>query len=333
MNWNIIIPITIFITDIILAWFCYQLGCRTVKPIKLNNAKLLQQRKELEDTISFLQDKQQKNEEQNELLNNEKMILSGKIQHLKTEQEHLEKSNKQTQKFISQSEQLATEKADAIYVKRYDELEHEFQEYKRDLQSIIDRNKDKIQKQEDELKSLQETRAAAITAAQKEKEIQDNKDDYCLILPREEMGDIEILRGVIKKIAKPRAIGMCIWSNYYLPLAKEKIPKILGKNIICGIYKITNLETRECYIGQSVDVKKRIYDHLKAACGVDTPKDNLLYQAMKKYGIENFSIELLQECPNQELNQKEKYFIELYQSHIYGYNKTSGNKTRAGIDK
>ena len=93
------------------------------------------------------------------------------------------------------------------------------------------------------------------------------------------------------------------------------------------------METKECYIGQSVDVKKRIYDHLKAACGVDTPKDNLLYQAMKKYGIENFSIELLQECTSQELNQKEKYFIELYQSHIYGYNKTSGNKTRVGIDK
>ena len=116
-------------------------------------------------------------------------------------------------------------------------------------------------------------------------------------------------------------------------MAKEKISKILGKTTTCGIYKITNLETGECYIGQSVDVKKRIYDHLKAACGVDTPRDNLLYQAMKKYGIENFSIELLQECTNQELNQKEKYFIELYQSHIYGYNKTSGNKTRVGIDK
>lgn len=126
------------------------------------------------------------------------------------EKEYLEESNKQTQKFIAQSEQLAKEKADAIYVRRYDELEHEFQEYKRDLQSIIDRNKDKIQKQEDELKSLQETRTAAITAAQKEKEIQDNKDDYCLILPREEMGDIEILRGVVKKIAKPRSILMAI---------------------------------------------------------------------------------------------------------------------------
>lgn len=186
------------------------MGCRTVKPIKLNNAELLQQRKELEDNISFLQEKQQKNKEQNELLNNEKMILSGKVQHLKTEQEHLEKSNKQTQKFISQSEQLAKEKADAMYEKKYSELAHEYQIYKRDLQSIIDRNKNKIQEQENLLKSLQETRAAAITAAQQEKHIQENKDFYCLILPPEEAGDVNILRGVAKRISKPRSVLMAI---------------------------------------------------------------------------------------------------------------------------
>ena len=87
---------------------------------------------------------------------------------------------------------------------------HEYQIYKRDLQSIIDRNKDKIQEQEDKLKSLQETRTAAIAAAQKEKEIQENKDDYCLILPVQDQNDIEILRNVVKKISKPRSILMAI---------------------------------------------------------------------------------------------------------------------------
>ena len=67
-----------------------------------------------------------------------------------------------------------------------------------------------IKEQKNELESLQKTRLAAIAAAQKEKEIQENKDDYCLILPREESNDVEILRGVIKKIAKPRSILMAI---------------------------------------------------------------------------------------------------------------------------
>ena len=63
---------------------------------------------------------------------------------------------------------------------------------------------------------------------------------------------------------------------------------------------------------------------MRAACGIDTPSGNQLYIAMQKYGIDIFSIELLTECLPQELNEKEKYFIELYQSQIYGYNIKSG---------
>ena len=323
MNWNIIIPITVFITDILLAWFCYKIGCRTVKPIKLNNAELLQQQKELEDNISFLQEKQQKNKEQNALLNNEKMILSGKIQHLKAEQEHLEKSNKQTQEFISQSERLAQEKADAVYSKRCLELQQIYETYKKDFQSVINENKNKIQEQQNELKSLQDTRAAVIAAAQKEKQIQENKEDYCLILPIEERNDVNILRGVVKKIAKPRSILMAIWQAYYAPIAKKKFPQILGKVDMCGIYKITNQETGECYIGQAVDVRRRWMDHCKAGIGIDTPRGNQLYAAMQEYGLDSFSFELLLECDSSQLNEKEKYFIKLYNSNAIGYN---GNK-------
>lgn len=129
---------------------------------------------------------------------------------IKKTKDALNESNKQTQEFIAQSEQLAKEKAKAIYEKQYDDLMYEYQTYKRDLQSIIDRNKSKIQEQENELKSLQETRAAVIAAAQKEKEIQENKDDYCLILPVQDQNDIEILRNVVKKISKPRSILMAI---------------------------------------------------------------------------------------------------------------------------
>ena len=129
---------------------------------------------------------------------------------IKKEKKLIEESNKQAQEFIAQSEQLASEKADALYEKRCLELEHEYAVLKRDHQAIADRLIEKIEKEKNELKSLQETRTAAIAAAQKEKEIQDNKNDYCLILPREEASDVEILRGILKKIAKPRSILMAI---------------------------------------------------------------------------------------------------------------------------
>lgn len=70
--------------------------------------------------------------------------------------------------------------------------------------------KQNIKDNEKQLKSLQETRAAAITAAQKEKIISENKDNYCLMLLPQDQGDIEILRNIIKKISKPRSILMAI---------------------------------------------------------------------------------------------------------------------------
>jgi hypothetical protein len=129
---------------------------------------------------------------------------------IEKEKKLIEESNKQAQEFIAQSEQLAKEKAEVIYEKHYAELKQEYKAHYIDLHSILEQNANLIKEQEDELKSLQETRAAVIAAAQKEKEIQDNKDNYCLILPREEASDVEILRGVIKKIAKPRSILMAI---------------------------------------------------------------------------------------------------------------------------
>ena len=47
---------------------------------------------------------------------------------------------------------------------------------------------------------------------------------------------------------------------------------------------------------------------------------------MQEEGIWNFSWELLEECPREQLNEKERYYIELYQSESFGYNSTKGNK-------
>jgi hypothetical protein len=60
------------------------------------------------------------------------------------------------------------------------------------------------------LDSLKATKVAVISAARKEQEVSENKDQYCLTLPREEQRDIPILQDVQCKISKPRAIGMCI---------------------------------------------------------------------------------------------------------------------------
>jgi hypothetical protein len=47
---------------------------------------------------------------------------------------------------------------------------------------------------------------------------------------------------------------------------------------------------------------------------------------MQEYGLWSFSWELLEECPREQLNEKEKYYIGLYDSYNFGYNSTIGNK-------
>ena len=91
----------------------------------------------------------------------------------------------------------------------------------------------------------------------------------------------------------------------------------------CGIYKITNQLDDTVYIGQSLDIATRWKNHAKAGLGIDTPANNRLYKAMQKDGLENFSFEVLEECAAAALNEKEKFYIQLYQADQFGYN---GNK-------
>ena len=101
---------------------------------------------------------------------------------------------------------------------------------------------------------------------------------------------------------------------------------MVGAADATGIYKITNIKTKECYIGQAIHIKERWAEHAKCGLGIDTPAGNKLYKAIQEFGLWNFSFEVLEICPQNQLNEKEKYYIDLYSSYDYGYNSTRGNK-------
>ena len=94
------------------------------------------------------------------------------------------------------------------------------------------------------------------------------------------------------------------------------------------MWDILNMDilTNACYIGQSIDVYKRWNDHCKCGLGIDTPPGNKLYKAIQEDGLENFTFELLEECSREELDAKERYFIQLYQAKEFGFNGNEGNK-------
>ena len=110
-------------------------------------------------------------------------------------------------------------------------------------------------------------------------------NDYRLVPSSVELSDIKKLEKVKMELAKPRILSMLIWQTYWQPLAKIKFPIILKDKTKMGIYKITNTETNECYIGQAVDIYKRWNEHCKAGLGIDTPPGNKLYKAIQEYGL------------------------------------------------
>jgi len=121
-----------------------------------------------------------------------------------------------------------------------------------------------------------------------------------------------------------RPISKIIWEVYFRQPTNELISRVLGNKSQCGIYKLTNLLDNKVYIGQSNDVAERWKQHIKCGLGIDTPQNNKLYKAMLSSGVENFTFELLEECPRDKLNEEEIYWINFYQSQDYGYNMTKG---------
>ena len=312
MEWLIVI---IAIILIIIAFF---LGQRFAsKPIEDNNDKI---RKEYE-LLKKLKEEQEA--ERRQKLDDLDSEISWKWQELRSKQEQLKTIDRQYKDkltVIENTEELAKKAYDAK-TKEYEVL---LEKEKQNYINTLDKYQEEINTVHDELNSLLQTKAAAIEAAHKEQDIKENKNAYCLILPREEERDISLLREVQSKVSKPRAVAMCIWNGYYQKLAQTKFPRILGKQDVCGIYKITNQKTDECYIGQSNDIKTRWYTHAKAGLGIDAPQGNKLYAAMQEYGLDDFTFELLEECDSKDLDEKEKYFIELYNAKTFGYNSVSG---------
>ena len=88
---------------------------------------------------------------------------------------------------------------------------------------------------------------------------------------------------------------------------------------ICGIYKITNAITGDFYIGSSKDVKRRWASHKWKSSWNDYP-NNQLYLDMKRYGTDNFVLEILEEVEIDKLKEMEQHYIETLKPTYNNYN-------------
>lgn len=92
----------------------------------------------------------------------------------------------------------------------------------------------------------------------------------------------------------------------------------MGQNKCC-IYCATNLLNNKKYVGQTVDFHKRKLQHLR------TVDDTYFHRALQKDGKQNFSWEILEYCEQEQLNEREKFWIKALETFgPKGYNMTEG---------
>ena len=208
-----------------------------------------------------------------------------------------EKESKQLRQLYNKKEQVVTELN--TYLKEKDNLNNE-------------------------INKLKNTLAAATENDVREREKKDKINFYKLSISDEDLADVEMLEKLKISFHKPVVLSKLIWTQYFQKQMTDLCNRVLGKQIVCGIYKITNTITGEQYIGQSKNIDDRWKAHCKCGLGIDASATNTLYNNMQKYKVWNFTFELLEECPQKQLNEKEAFWIQSYQSNIYGLNTQKG---------
>lgn len=99
----------------------------------------------------------------------------------------------------------------------------------------------------------------------------------------------------------------------------------MAKEKLCGIYCIENLVNYKKYIGQSVDVYGRWNQH-RSELRHNAHENEHLQNAWNLYKESSFCFYLLEECDNDALDERESYYIQLFdtENRDKGYNIESG---------
>lgn len=221
----------------------------------------------------------------------------------------------------------------------YTNKEKEYDQLIENLGDIYDKHQDSIlsrlaevrresdaerQSIQSDLDKIRATRTAALEAQAREQEIKEQATFYTLQLAEVDRRDVAYLQSIEFNLREPRPLRMLIWSTFYRDKVNALCSRV-GASGACGIYKITHIESGISYVGQARDIKERWVQHIKHALGIDTPTTSKLYAFMREKGVDNFTFEVLEKCSANELNEKERFYIDLYQTYDFGLNANRGN--------
>lgn len=197
-------------------------------------------------------------------------------------------------------------------------------QYQRGLQELGDLKKKELDELTATIEDYKARRDVINQEILRARAIEEQQDFYRVQLPESSKHDLEILQSIRKELTKVDIFEKLLYDNYIKKSVDEMVKRVLKGENPSGIYKITRLKTGEIYIGKSVNVKDRWVQHAKSAFHCGTISHSALHTTIEKDGIENFTWELLEEVPKDKLGDREKYWIEFYDSKNFGLNERQG---------
>lgn len=250
-------------------------------------------------------------DELNRLYNTKKEAIS---RELKIEEENKKKElNKEIEEWTKSAQEAAT---------TYVNLKHN------ELKEILEEEEfkliDNLNTLQNEVNEFQEKRNALNNEILRQRALEEQQDFYRIQLDEKTIEDIALLETIRPRLSKIDLLDKLIYNVYIKGPTDEMIKRVLGGRAPSGIYKITRIKTGEVYIGMSTNVHDRWQQHSKTAFNCGTISHSTLHTVLKKDGIENFTWELLEEVPKDKLREREKYYINFYESQKYGLNQKVG---------
>ena len=286
-------------------------------------------RKNLIIDNSLLKEYELQIKEKEKKLNN----INEKTENLKTAFNNIKQQTElATEAFNHLTEALKESKdreLETYYQNKLEEIKRRLKEADELLLLNYSQNKLKYEKEiqeiQKELEEFKSARKAIIEEQKRQEEIKNKQDFYKLQLSPFDKEDIIQLRKTEPLLHNKEVLNKLIFETYYRKPMTDMFGRIVGNNKPCGIYKITNIKNEKAYIGKSVEiVPKRWTEHIKTSLNIGNISRTKIHDAMKEYGIENFTFEILEECSKEKLNEREKYWIAFYETNTYGYNIKSG---------
>ena len=276
-----------------------------------NLEKLEQQEQELELKISLLEEHKNK--------------LSFSIEELNQAQEkQLSKGLEKIGKDLEDKKRLASQQLANWQKECEEEYLSTLADFASHYQQETKTKQLEIAEFEARLDELHELVAMAVEANKRELEKTQQQNFYRLNIPEKDLEEIKQLRQVSGLLRDKEPLNKVIWKVYYEKPTNDLIGRVIGPGAHSGIYKITNLQNQMCYVGQSVNLSDRWKQHIKRGIGADTPTKNKLYPALEAFGVENFSFEVIEKCPKDKLDDREKFWTQYFHAQDFGYSIRSG---------